>query len=200
MMRVGTIGRSRSKMAAIGGRTPFPNLASFLRRIGHDDGRRLRSGAGDRLGIWLLGGGIRTNAGRYGYAAVKKPTSSEQPWPIHRDCNAGRAPSCNDTTKKAQLNWGATGRPPRRRCQLARLHGQARRSGDHHSSRSSRALANLIGRLEAAGAPQLACGAVGERRWSEWVAGRCAESGPTHCAAPCSWERQRVHVCLLVAC
>ena len=58
------------------------------------------------MGIWLLGGGIPS---RYGYAAAKKPTSSEQPLGFRRDGNVRGAPSCNDTTNMAQLNWGATG-------------------------------------------------------------------------------------------
>ena len=28
----------------------------------------------------------------------------------------------------------------------------------------------------------------------------CAASGPTHVAAPCSWERVPVHLCVLAAC
>jgi hypothetical protein len=53
-------------------------------------------------------------------------------------------------------------------------------------SRSSRAVTMLFGRLEAAGAPRLADGAVVARRWLEWLASRCAESGPTHCICACS--------------
>eukprot|EP00966_Prymnesium_polylepis_P273822 6325440-Prymnesium_polylepis.1 len=58
----------------------------------------------------------------------------------------------------------------------------------------------LFGRLEAPGAPRWVDWAVGERRWAERGVSGCAASGPTHFAAPCSWERVPVHVCVLAAC
>ena len=72
--------------------------------------------------------------------------------------------------------------------------------GRPSSTRSSRALTNLFGRLGAPGAPRWADGAVGERRWSERGVSGCAASGSTHCTTSCSWERVPVHVCVLAAC
>ena len=67
-------------------------------------------------------------------------------------------------------------------------------------TRSSRVVTKLFGRLGAPGAPRWAEWAVVARRWSERGVSRCAASGPTPCASPCSWERVLVHVCVLAAC
>ena len=72
--------------------------------------------------------------------------------------------------------------------------------GRPSSTRSSRVLTMLFGRLEAPGAPRWADGAVGERRWWERGVSGCAASGSTHCTTSCSWERVPVHVCVLAAC
>jgi hypothetical protein len=72
--------------------------------------------------------------------------------------------------------------------------------GRPSSTRSSRVLTMLFGRLEAPGAPRWADWAVGERRWAERGVSSCAASGPTHCTTSCSWERVPVHVCVLAAC
>ena len=73
--------------------------------------------------------------------------------------------------------------------------------GGPSSPRSSRAVTiMLFGRLEAAGAPRWADGAVGEPRWAEWGVSRCVVSGPTPSVVPCSLERMAVHVCVLAAC
>ena len=72
--------------------------------------------------------------------------------------------------------------------------------GRPSSTRSSRVLTMLFGRLEAPGAPRWADWAVGERRWSERGVSGCAASGPTHFTVPCSWEQVPVHVCVPAAC
>ena len=61
---------------------------------------------GDGAGSCNLGGGMETASLD---APAKEPTSSEQPMPIGRDRRCREAPSCHDTTKMVQLNWGATG-------------------------------------------------------------------------------------------
>ena len=58
--------------------------------------------------------------------------------------------------------------------------------GRPSSTRSSRAVTNLFGRLVAPGAPRWADWAVGERRWSERAVSSWAVSGPTHCTTSCS--------------
>ena len=43
------------------------------------------------------------------YVQDQVPGSAEQPLGVSGTLRAGRAPSSNDTTNMAQLNWGATG-------------------------------------------------------------------------------------------
>ena len=94
-------------------------------------------------------------------------------------------------------NWGATERPLLRASRLARLSTNWATStvGTSSSTRSSRAVTNLFGRLEVRGAPRWADSAVGERRWSERGVSGCAASGPTHFSTPCSLEHVAEHIC-----
>jgi hypothetical protein len=72
--------------------------------------------------------------------------------------------------------------------------------GRPSSTRSSRVLTMLFGRLEAPGGARWEDWAIGERRWSGRGVSGCALSGPTHFTTLCSWERVAEHVCVLVAC
>ena len=131
-----------------------------------------------RQGADLSGAAI----GPHGYKGIRrsaKPPRHDQhgPAPMGRDgvTSPSRMPTSSTTWATSTL-----GRPS--------------------STRSSRVLTMLFGRLEAPGAPRWADWAVGERRWAERGVSGCAASGPTHFAASYSWERVPVHVCVLAAC
>ena len=137
------------------------------------------------MGIWLFDGGIPS---RYGWV-----------------CRQGAV-----LIGAAAANWQGSQCRGKRRAATTRPRwpsSSGARRGDHpvayadqvdyvgkHDGREtillsrSRVLTMLFGRLEAAGAPRWADGAVGERRWAEREVSRCAVSGSTHFAAPFAAE------------
>ena len=113
-------------------------------------------------------------------------------------CRGSAEPPRHDQDDPAQLGRDGVASPSR--MPTSSTTWATSTLGRPSSTRCSRDLTMLFGRLEEPGAPRWEDGAVGERRWAEWEVSGCAVSGPTHCAALCSWERMAVHVCVLVAC